>query len=199
MKTIYLMRHSIPERTDLPTEQIPLSEEGRKLVLEKKSAFCGIAKCFSSPYKRAIETAKLITDNVEIVEGLHERMIGEAKEDFWYKQYSDYDYRNVGGESALVVSHATAICSYFLNDCKLEVIDASAKERRITFQKRVILNGKLNPADYFIIRFGNDTIMDIASYPQKRTAYRNFIAAGCSFSYDDNVKSRKGSGHGKCN
>lgn len=199
MKTIYLMRHSIPERIDLPTEQIPLSEEGRKLVLEKKSAFCGIAKCFSSPYKRAIETAKLITDNVEIVEGLHERTIGEAKEDFWYKQYSDYDYRNAGGESTLVVSHATAICSYFLNDCKLEVIDASAKERRITFQKRVILNGKLNPTDYFIIRFGNDTIMDIASYPQKRTAYRNFIAAGCSFSYDDNAKSRKGSGHGKCN
>lgn len=223
MKTIYLMRHSIPERIDLPTEQIPLSEEGRKLVLEKKSVFCGIAKCFSSPYKRAIETAKLITDNVEIVEGLHERTIGEAKEDFWYKQYSDYDYRNVGGESlnevkirmkkamegilgkmedgesALVVSHATAICSCFLNDCKLEVIDASAKERRITFQKRVILNGKLNPADYFIIRFGNDTIMDIASYPQKRTAYRDFIAAGCSFSYDDNAKSRKGSGHGKCN
>lgn len=167
MKTIYLMRHSIPERIDLPTEQIPLSEEGRKLVLEKKSVFCGIAKCFSSPYKRAIETAKLITDNVEIVEGLHERTIGEEKEDFWYKQYSDYDYRNAGGESALVVSHATAICSYFLNDCKLEVIDASAKERRITFQKRVILNGKLNPTDYFIIRFGNDTIMDIASYPQK--------------------------------
>lgn len=167
MKTIYLMRHSIPERIDLPTEQIPLSEEGRKLVLEKKSAFCVIAKCFSSPYKRAIETAKLITDNVEIVEGLHERTIGEEKEDFWYKQYSDYDYRNAGGESTLVVSHATAICSYFLNDCKLEVIDASAKERRITFQKRVILNGKLNPADYFIIRFGNDTIMDIASYPQK--------------------------------
>ena len=72
MKTIYLMRHSIPERIDLPTEQIPLSEEGRKLVLEKKSAFCGITKCFSSPYKRAIETAKLITDNVEIVEGLHD-------------------------------------------------------------------------------------------------------------------------------
>lgn len=63
----------------------------------------------------------------------------------------------------------------------------------------MILNGKLNPADYFIIRFGNDTITDIASYPQKRTAYRDLIAAGCSFSYDDNVKSRKGSGHGKCN
>lgn len=121
-------------------------------------------KCFSSPYKRAIETAKLITDNVEIVEGLHERTIGEAKEDFWYKQYCDYNYSNAGGESALV-----------------------------------ILNGKLNPADYFIIRFGNDTITDIASYPQKRTAYRDLIAAGCSFSYDNNAKSRKGSGHGKCN
>lgn len=92
------------------------------------------------------------------------RTIGEVKEDFWYKQYCDYNYSNAGGESALV-----------------------------------ILNGKLNPADYFIIRFGNDTITDIASYPQKRTAYRDLIAAGCSFSYDDNAKSRKGSGHGKCN
>lgn len=60
------------------------------------------------------------------------RTIGEVKEDFWYKQYCDYNYSNSGGESALV-----------------------------------ILNGKLNPADYFIIRFGNDTITDIASYPQK--------------------------------
>lgn len=43
------------------------------------SSFLGIpvagAKCFSSPYKRAVETAKLITDNVEIVEELHERTI----------------------------------------------------------------------------------------------------------------------------
>lgn len=185
MKTIYLMRHSIPERTDLPTEQIPLSEDGRKLVIERKSAFRGIAKCFSSPYKRAVETAKLIMDHVEIMEELHERTIGKAKEDFWYRQYCDYNYRNSGGESlnevkmrmkkamdeilgtigegesALVVSHATAICAYLLNDCELEVVDASTKSRKITFQNREILNGKLNPADYFRIEFQNGSIENV--------------------------------------
>ncbi len=30
---------------------------------------------------------------------LHERTIGDAREDFWLKQYEDHDFRNPGGES----------------------------------------------------------------------------------------------------
>ncbi len=52
---------------------------------------------FSSPYRRAVETAELIVDHPFIVEELHERTIGDAKEDFWLKQYEDYDFHNPGG------------------------------------------------------------------------------------------------------
>lgn len=185
MKTIYLMRHSIPERLNLATGQLPLSENGKKLILAKKEQFCNINRCFSSPYRRALETAKLVTDNVEIEEKLHERIIGDAKEDFWYKQYCDYDFRNEGGESlnevkvrmkaamdailekmkddetTLVVSHATAICCYFLNDCELEGLDASTKKRRITWKQHVVLNGKINPTDYFMISYEDNEIKDM--------------------------------------
>ena len=188
MKTIFLMRHSIPERLDLSTEQLPLSEAGRTLALERKLVFSDINQCFSSPYQRALETAKLIAgeDNVQVIEDLYERLIGDAKEDFWYRQYTDYDYHNAhgeslndvkqrmkaamqkvlhrmkDGESALVVSHATAICAYLLNYCVIEVTDTFSKSRKITRNGQVIFNGQFNPTDYFILRFEDDMFDDIA-------------------------------------
>ena len=102
---------------------------------------------------------------------LHERTIGDAREDFWLKQYEDHDFRNPGGESlnqvkvrmktaidsivgqmeegetALVVSHATAICAYLLSYCEIEVKDAANKARKISFHGKEILNGRFQPAD----------------------------------------------------
>ena len=42
MRKIFLMRHSIPEKRDMPNEQIPLSEEGKTLALSKRNAFSDI-------------------------------------------------------------------------------------------------------------------------------------------------------------
>ena len=39
MKKIFLMRHSIPEKGDMPNEQIPLSEEGKALAVSKRIYF----------------------------------------------------------------------------------------------------------------------------------------------------------------
>ncbi len=85
-----------------------------------------------------------IADHPVIVKELHERTIGDAREDFWLKQYEDHDFRNLGGESlnemkvrmkaainsifcrmeegetALVVSHATAICHICFLTVKLK-------------------------------------------------------------------------------
>lgn len=148
MKKIILMRHSIPERQNLPT-------------------------------------AQLLSPSVEIIDDFKERIIGIAKEDFWYRQYTDYDFKNEGGESlndvkkrmahamgevlsktrdgeiTLIVSHATAICSYLLNYCEIEVTDATTKSRRITFHKQELLNGIFNPADYFILELSNDILQKI--------------------------------------
>ena len=185
MKRIFLMRHSIPEKRDMPNEQIPLSEEGKALALSKSNVLSNVDRCFSSPYRRAVETAELIVDHPFIVEELHERTIGDAKEDFWLKQYEDYDFHNPGGESlnqvrtrmkmavdsivcqmeegetALVVSHATAICAYLLSYCEIEVKDAANKARKISFHGKEILNGRFQPADGFEILFENDIFSDI--------------------------------------
>lgn len=63
MKRIFLMRHSIPEKRDMPNEQIPLSEEGKALALSKSNVLSNVDRCFSSPYRRAVETAELIVDH----------------------------------------------------------------------------------------------------------------------------------------
>lgn len=97
MKKIFLMRHSIPEKGDMPNEQIPLSEEGKALAVSKRNIFSNVDRCFSSPYRRAMETAEFIADHPVIVKELHERTIGDAREDFWLKQYEDHDFRNPGG------------------------------------------------------------------------------------------------------
>ena len=76
----------------MPNEQIPLSEKGRALAISKRNIFANVDKCFSSPYRRARETAELISGQPIVVEDLHERTIGEAREDFWLKQYEDYDF-----------------------------------------------------------------------------------------------------------
>ena len=96
MKKIFLMRHSIPEKGDMPNEQIPLSEEGKALAVSKRNIFSNVDRCFSSPYRRAMETAEFIADHPVIVKELHERTIGDAREDFWLKQYEDHDFRNPG-------------------------------------------------------------------------------------------------------
>ena len=185
MKKIFLMRHSIPEKGDMPNEQIPLSEEGKALAVSKRNIFSNVDRCFSSPYRRAVETAELIVDHPFIVEELHERTIGDAKEDFWLKQYEDYDFHNPGGESlnqvrtrmkmavdsivcqmeegetALVVSHATAICAYLLSYCEIHVKQPNKKKIKISFHGKEILNGRFQPADGFEILFENDIFSDI--------------------------------------
>ncbi|MEI3274188.1 MAG: hypothetical protein V8R97_03200 [Fusicatenibacter saccharivorans] len=49
MKKIFLMRHSIPEKGDMPNERIPLSEKGKALAVSKRNIFSKVDRCFSSP------------------------------------------------------------------------------------------------------------------------------------------------------
>ena len=158
----------------------------------KVKEFASIDKCYSSPYKRAFETAQILSSKpVRVIEGLHERLVGEAHEDFWLKQYQDYDFHNPGGESlnmvkvrmkgamdtilqdmeegetALIVSHATASCSYLLNFCKMEVADAANRSRIITFRDQEILHGKIEPMDYFEIEYVDGDVEAIRFYGRK--------------------------------
>ena len=53
----------------------------------------------SIPERQNLPTAQLLSPSVEIIDDFKERIIGIAKEDFWYRQYTDYDFKNEGGES----------------------------------------------------------------------------------------------------
>lgn len=53
------------------------------------------------------------------------------------------------------------MCAYLLNYCEIEVSDAKMKARKITWNQHVILNGTINPTDYFIIEFEKDEVQDI--------------------------------------
>lgn len=107
MKTIYLFRHSMPEKNcEYENGMIPLSEEGKILAakLRKKlnlDELC-IGKAYSSPYYRALQTANILADNTICDTRLRERKIGK-KESFsietWKKQYEDLNYKNNQGES----------------------------------------------------------------------------------------------------
>ena len=72
-------------------------------------------------------------------------------------------YKIVPNEYAIKFdgNSATEMCAYLLNYCEIEVIDAQTKARKITWNQHVILNGTINPTDYFIIEFEKDEVQDI--------------------------------------
>jgi len=180
MKTLIIMRHSIPERVDVPNEEIYLSKEGINRANQKKCELPYYDCCFCSDYRRARETAEIIAGNYIIVSALHERIMGDGSKDSWMNQYTDHNYKNPGGESlnavkvrmknaidsilsqtsegktVLVVSHATAICSYLMNFCDVNVTDANTKSRQIIFKGCEVLNGTIEPLSYFLIDFESD-------------------------------------------
>ncbi len=188
MKTILLMRHSIPEKADCPTHLIPLSTAGIQAVQDyaKQSLFHTVERVYSSSYLRAKQTAEAFDEDVHIIDDLHERICGSGKEDIWLRQYQDHDYKNVDGESlnevrvrmkktmdmildemeedtiALVVSHATAICSYLMNMCDVAVVDETAKIRKVTWLGRKIVCDRFQPLDLFVLCFEGKQCTDIS-------------------------------------
>lgn len=176
MKTLILLRHSIPDKTGASG----LTEAGVKKaeLLFRNELFRSVSGVWASPAPRAVETAALLGLPVTQDARLAERRTGDTTGQgaaFWARQYADPDFKNPDGESfrevrarmdaclqdvlaalpedgtALVVSHAAAICSWLMGFCTVEVTDAEQKLRRITFQQKVILNGSFEPATGFVV------------------------------------------------
>ena len=111
MKTIYLIRHSKPEKNkQLKNEDIPLSEEGKILAYNLAKKLGKIDIIYSSTYKRAIETAEYISKEnnikINISSDFNERKLGTdktIKEDFWLKQLYNENIKPINGESRLEV------------------------------------------------------------------------------------------------
>lgn len=190
MKTIYLFRHSMPQRMPgIPTEELPLSDDGRRaasgffqmLHIDKRS------RIYASPFRRAQETALLLGQPVTDAR-LAERETGrDFTREIWLGQYTDSGLRGVGGESfqavrrrmteamddilsdmaegraSVVVSHAAAICAYLQQFCGITVVDPDRKHRRITFREKVILDGPIEAPSCFVLTFDGE-LADLSYY-----------------------------------
>lgn len=191
MKTVILVRHSEPIKDRVvPTEALPLSEQGHKKAqaLFALDVFRPVKAVYSSPYRRAYSTAEKRNMPVTVDARLRERELGNPETlngAFWNRQYEDYDYKNVGGESlndarkrmtavvseirsamqdgdtVAVVSHAAAICALLLNWCTVEVVDAQKKLRKITCNGTAVLNDKIAAPSAFILKFEDEQLCGI--------------------------------------
>lgn len=191
MKTIYLFRHSAPDRqSTAANSQIPLTADGKAAAKRfwNKIRPSEAVAVYSSPYRRAYETAETISKSIITDARLAERETGEQGTftiQAWARQYTDCDFANTGGESfrtvrtrmtaaisyilmqtkdgtaAVVVSHAAAICAYLQQYCTITVTDASKKLRRITFSGATVLNGPISTPSCFVLRFEDGVLRGI--------------------------------------
>ena len=188
MKTIDIFRHSKPvKQGQFSNSDIPLSAEGKEKILNLATEMqlgCNL-KIYTSPYRRAFETAELIACNPICDDRLIERGIGERDtftKEIWRGQYVDATLRNIGGESffevrarvssviceilcdmhddesVIVVSHAAAICAYLQQFCAIIVTDADSKQRQIKFHDRVIMEGAIQSPSCFKLDFEQELI-----------------------------------------
>lgn len=106
MKTVYLVRHASAEGQPIDA---PLTEQGRKQALALVEFFKQkeIDLIFSSPFKRAIDTIKPLSDSkkINIIEDsrLGERVLSTVSFEDWRdklkQSFDDFDLVFEGGES----------------------------------------------------------------------------------------------------
>ena len=88
----------------------PLSPEGAAAARRLAESLAGepIAAVYSSPYPRALQTARAIAElhglEVELVDDLRERLLSTERLDDWYAEvrrtWDDFDHALPGGESS---------------------------------------------------------------------------------------------------
>lgn len=194
--TVYLIRHSRKLSNELVNnennneyyqnrrEKIVLSVEGerRAELLSKEKEFNNIDVIYSSNYVRAIQTAKYLAENRNIVihvdDRFNERRLGIAqKEDIYIKQYSDENLKNPDGESQkevrermkaglievvnnnkgkniAIFTHGAAITFLLMNWCKLEFIHED-KRKCLRFNGDIIADKIFDAPEVFKLQIDN--------------------------------------------
>ena len=204
MTTIYLIRHSVRmKRDDIETynttqpriikeEKIILSSVGEKRaeILSKEEELQNIDVLYTSNCVRTLQTAKYMMESqnlkANIDERLDERRVGTINDnevlDWFVRQYKDFDYKTVGGESMrevqnrfsevideilskqenkriAVFTHGYAITSYLLKYCKL--MHVSEDRLEIEYNGKTLYNRRLNAPEVFKLTFNNKEIKNI--------------------------------------
>ena len=203
MTTLYLIRHSVRmKRDDIETynttepriikeEKIILSSEGEKRaeILSKEEELQNIDIVYTSNCVRTLQTAKYLMENqnlkANIDERLDERRVGKINEDevpdWFVRQYKDFDYKTLGGESMrevqhrfsevideilenknkriAVFTHGYAITSYLLKYCKLLYV--SEQRLEIEYNGKILYNRRLNAPEVFKLTFEDKKLKNI--------------------------------------
>jgi len=159
MKTVYLVRHASAEGQPIDA---PLTEQGRKQALALVEFFRQkeIDLIFSSPYKRAIDTIKPLSDSkkIKIIEDsrLGERVLSTVSFEDWRdklkQSFDDFDLVFEGGES-----HTTGMERA---KCLLEDILCSKDENIL-----LVSHGNMTTLlmRYFNESFGYDCLMELTN------------------------------------
>lgn len=204
MTTLYLIRHSVRmKRNDIETynttqpriikeEKIILSSEGEKRaeILSKEKELQKINAIYTSNCVRTLQTAKYMMESqnlkANIDERLDERRVGVINDqeikDWFIRQYKDFDYKTVGGESMrevqqrfsevineiinrhenrriAVFTHGYAITSYLLKYCKLNHI--SEERLELEYKGQILYNRRLNAPEVFKLTFDKEELKNI--------------------------------------
>ena len=152
--------------------------------------FDRISDVYSSPYLRAVQTAEAFGMKVSVDDRLHERTIGRPEaftKDLWELQYHDRALKLAGGESfleagrrmrlamtdilsglrngqsAVVVSHAAAICAYLMEfaSCEITVTDIETGTRKIVWKDRTLCDGPIPMPSYFVLTFEGEKLLNL--------------------------------------
>ena len=178
MKTIYLFRHSAPDRqSTAANSRIPLTADGKAAAKRfwNKIRPSEAVTVYSSPYRRAYETAEAISKSIITDAQLAEQEtgkqgtftiqpVGESFRTVRTRMTAAFSYivsQSKDGTAAVVVSHAAAICAYLQQYCTITVTDADKKLRRIMFSGATVLNGPISTQSCFVLRFEDRVLMGI--------------------------------------
>ncbi len=204
MTTIYLIRHSVRmKRDDIETyntiqpriireEKIILSSEGerRAEILSKEEELQNIDVVYTSNCVRTLQTAKYMMESqnlkANIDERLDERRVGKINEeevpDWFIRQYKDFDYKTIGGESlrevrnrieevineilekyndkrVAVFTHGYATTAYILKYCNLLYV--SEERLEVEYNGKTLYNRRLNAPEVFKLTFDDKELKNI--------------------------------------
>lgn len=82
MKKVYLIRHAKPAFPNdkgmcLGITDIPIGEAGKQQAMQMAAMLPPVSAVFSSPLRRAVQTAQVIGTPVTVIQGLREMFVGE--------------------------------------------------------------------------------------------------------------------------
>ncbi len=109
MTRLLFIRHAKPDFSDKNDYSRPLTEEGKEKSKELVEVFKErkIDAFYSSPYIRSVNTIQYLADSrnmkINLCDNLRERKVSNTWiEDFWSfaeKQWADFNYKEISGES----------------------------------------------------------------------------------------------------